>query len=281
MSRDFSEERNTVAWPDNMMWLASYPRSGNTYLRSILWTCFGLQTGSMYRDDLRGDLAVSQQVGHFEGAAHGRFSPEFLRLPLVKTHGWPVDDRKAIYIVRNGRDCCRSLLEFWRAEGDHSINLNDIIAGRHQFGSWSDHFLAWDPERRPNTLFLRFEHLTNDFDGTLEQLSRFLEMRPLRAVPPKPIAARSGGPHWLSPGSTPVRPMTSTQEALFDRHHGAMMARLGYTTVPSAPGSVRSNSIRSICAALGTFRSSVSSFLRARRVRLFSKTHRKPPAASR
>jgi len=34
MRRDSSDER-TVVWPDNTVWLASYPRSGNTYLGSI------------------------------------------------------------------------------------------------------------------------------------------------------------------------------------------------------------------------------------------------------
>jgi Sulfotransferase domain len=233
MLRNFLDEPPTVVWPDNTVWLASYPRSGNTYLRSILWTCFGLQTGSVYRNDLRSDPAVSQQVGHFEGAAHGQFSADFLRLPLVKTHERPVDDRKAIYIVRNGRDCCRSLREFWRAEGHGNVSLDDIIAGHHGFGSWSGHFLAWDPEARPNTLFLRFEQLTQDFEGTLDRLARFLEMRPLHAAPPKLTVARGGGPHWLSPGSTPRGAMTRTQEALFDRLHGDVMARLGYPTTPS------------------------------------------------
>ena len=231
MPRDSSDE--PIVWPDNAVWLASYPRSGNTYLRSILWTCFGLQTGSIYANDLRGDLAVSQQAGHFEGAAHGQFSADFLRLPLIKTHGLPTDDRKAIYIVRNGRDCCRSMLEFLHAEGHRDLELDDIIAGQHEFGSWSDHFLAWAPEARPNTLFLRFEQLIGDFHETLQRLARFLEMRPLHATPPKPVAVHGPGPHWLSPGSTRSVAMTSAQEALFDRLHGHVMARLGYLAFPS------------------------------------------------
>ena len=32
-----------IAWPANAVWLASYPRSGNTYLRALLWSCFRLQ----------------------------------------------------------------------------------------------------------------------------------------------------------------------------------------------------------------------------------------------
>jgi hypothetical protein len=223
-------ERRAVLWPGNTVWLASYPRSGNTYLRAILWTCFGLRTGSVYPHDLPPDVA--QHVGHFEEAARGLFSADFLRLPLVKTHGLPADHRKAIYIVRNGRDCCRSLYEFGRTSG-HQVNLEAIIAGQHQFGSWSGHFLVWNPEARPHTLFLRFEQLTKDFAGTLERLAVFLEMRPLYSVPPKFVTAPSAGPHWLSPGSTPCKPMTRGQEAQFDRLHGHVMARLGYPVTPS------------------------------------------------
>jgi Sulfotransferase domain len=249
MRRDSSDER-TVVWPDNTVWLASYPRSGNTYLRSILWNCFGLQTGSVYADDLRGDVAVLRQVGHFEGAAHGQFSADFLRLPLVKTHGWPIDNRKAIYIVRNGRDCCHSLREFWRAEGHGNVSLNDIITGRHQFGSWSGHFLAWNPEARSNTLFLRFEQLTKDFDGTLERLAKFLEIRALSAVPPKLVTAPGAGPHWLSPGSTRGKAITRTQEALFARVHGDVMARLGYRPVSFEPEAGRQTFTAALVTAI-------------------------------
>jgi len=240
-------EQRTVAWPDNMVWLASYPRSGNTYLRSILWTCFGLQTGSIYPNDL--SLDVAQHVGHFEGAAHGLFPADFLQLPLVKTHEWPVDDRRAIYIVRNGRDSCCSLHQFLRASG-YDVDLDTIIAGQAYFGSWSSHFLAWDPQARPNTLFLRFEQLTKDFEGTLDQLAGFLEMRPLQSVPPKLVAARDLGPHWLSPGSLPRNAMTRTQEALFDRLHGEVMARLGYPTTPSQAGAVRRTSAAAFVAGI-------------------------------
>ena len=219
-------ERRSFVWPDNTVWLASYPRSGNTYLRAILWSCFGLRSGSVYPDDFRGDQLVSRLVGHFEGAARGLFSADFLRLPLVKTHDWPVDNRKAIYIVRNGRECCRSLREFLRASG-YDVDLDTIITGRHHFGSWSSHVLVWDPVVRPNTLFLRFEHLTEDFDGTLGRLARFLDMRPRHAVPPKLVAPRGAGPHWLSPRSTDEA-MTIAQEALFERLHGDVMACLGY-----------------------------------------------------
>jgi len=211
------------------VWLASWPRSGNSYLRSILWTCFGLQTGSVYPDDLRGDAEVAAQTGHLEGVAHGAFSQEFLKLPLVKTHDLPIDGRRAIYVVRNGRDSCRSLFGYWGAEGlQVEVTLEDVIAGRHMFGSWSEHYLAWDPEARPNTLSLRFEDLTKDFGGTLKRLAAFLDRTPRCTEAPRPIAARGDAPNWLSPGATAVRAMTPAEDALFQSLHGHLMERLGY-----------------------------------------------------
>jgi Sulfotransferase domain len=193
MLRSFSDEQRTVVWPENIVWLASYPRSGNTYLRSILWACFGLQTGSIYPNDLSPDVA--QHVGHFEGAARGQFSANFLQLPLVKTHEWPADDRRAIYIVRNGRDSCRSLHQFLRATG-HDVDLNTIIAGRGYFGSWSGHFLAWDPQARPNTLFLRFEQLRRISMERSFNWRGFLRCGrstpPPRSSSPHPVPGRTG-----------------------------------------------------------------------------------------
>jgi hypothetical protein len=220
-------DRRNIVWPDNAVWLASYPRSGNTYLRAILWSCFGLRSGSVYPDDLQSDLAVAEHVGHFEGAAHGLFSADFLRLPLIKTHEWPSDDRKAIYIVRDGRASCRSFWEFLHASG-YDLSLDDVIAGRLHFGSWSGHLLAWDPAARPNTLLLRFEELTTDFAGTLERLAQFLELRPVSAEPPKLVAARDFRPHWLSPEKKTAGALTPAQETLFRQVHGETMIRFGY-----------------------------------------------------
>jgi hypothetical protein len=104
----------------------------------------------------------------------------FSRNQLAERLGWDVgglhfrNRLSELVIVRNGRDCCRSLLEFLHADGYPYFDLEAIIAGQHVFGSWSDHFLAWDPEACPNTLFLRFEQLTGDFHGTLDQLAGFL-----------------------------------------------------------------------------------------------------------
>ena len=56
------------------------------------------------------------------------------------------------------------------------ISLKDIILGNHRFGTWKNHFLSWSPKTRPNTLFLRYEDLTSDFESVLNSLSNFLNV---------------------------------------------------------------------------------------------------------
>ncbi len=85
---------------DGTLWLASYPRSGNTLLRMILNKVFGLQTASIYAGEIRtwqvaGGLA--EMVGHYENVDQNRAAYGAAFLPLkafkiVKTHEAPLDD---------------------------------------------------------------------------------------------------------------------------------------------------------------------------------------------
>src|ERR1700690_3698791 len=78
-----------------IVWLASYPRSGNTMLRAMLRQAFGLKSYSMYDDptDIGMNPAVGKQVGH--QSLGTSFEEFYLRemssnkLTLVKTHDKP------------------------------------------------------------------------------------------------------------------------------------------------------------------------------------------------
>ena len=50
----------------NIIWLASYPRSGNTLLRTVLWHCFGLRSASLYPEDLGGNKELKRYIGHID-----------------------------------------------------------------------------------------------------------------------------------------------------------------------------------------------------------------------
>lgn len=205
------------------VWLASYPRSGNTFLRTVLHQCFGLHTGSLYPNDLGDSQGAERLTGHID-ARDGKF--DFGRQPyaLIKTHDPPQNDAPAIYVVRDGREAVTSLYHFWHED----VPLLDIAEGRARFGSWAGHLQAWAPRSRRNTLLLRYEHLVEDLPGTVDRISAFLRCRPQRhSLPPRDELAQADG-RWIRPAS---QQKVSLQGETLDRFmavNGAMMAEFGY-----------------------------------------------------
>jgi len=51
--------------------ISSYPRSGNTLLRTILFQCFGLYSASAHPSDLGDNAALEHYVGHLRSGANG------------------------------------------------------------------------------------------------------------------------------------------------------------------------------------------------------------------
>lgn len=206
-------------------WLASWPRSGNTLLRTVLHHCFDLKSASAYPADLAGNAALERHVGHIEQGEPLLDEWQRTGLALMKTHELPADDHRAIYVVRDGRAAAVSLWQFYRRE----IPLADVIAGKHRFGSWQTHLDAWHPETRADTLLLRYEDMVADLPQVLQQLSAFLD-RPIlqRAIPTREEIASSDG-KWVRRGSDWREHMTPADEALFAEVNGAAMARLAYT----------------------------------------------------
>jgi hypothetical protein len=156
---------------NGVVWIASYPRSGNTFLRTMLWQCFGLRSGSIYPNDLGGNRKLEEYVGHIEHAQNAEIHFPPGSIPLVKTHEHPINDNPAIYVVRDGRAACVSLGKLYET---YSITLEALMEGKHRFGTWTNHLLAWAPWERPNTLLLKYEDMRTDLPGTLEEISRFL-----------------------------------------------------------------------------------------------------------
>src|SRR4051794_24293951 len=101
-----------------IIWLASYPRSGNTLLRIILKSVFDRRTYSKHDDvnDIGADSRVAEEVGHQALGASWDGAYQRMRDDaqsyLVKTHDPPEDDGRAIYIVRDGRSTCRSFYHY-------------------------------------------------------------------------------------------------------------------------------------------------------------------------
>lgn len=167
-----------------IIWIASYPRSGNTFLRVILKSVFGLDTYSVYDDKavIGKDAATSDIVGHkmlpddfdLESARKSQ------RLYLIKTHGFISNaDDKVIYLVRDGRQSALSYLNYMKSFHDESCKIEDVIFGNVPFDSWGDHIEKWKPAKRENTLLLKFEELTRAPDTYLKSIAEFIGVQAL------------------------------------------------------------------------------------------------------
>jgi hypothetical protein len=202
------------------MWLASYPRSGNTFLRVLLNAGFGTKVASKYDEDYS---AFSDGFGQ----ALGRSSPD--RFNIVKTHDVELDDRPAIYIVRDGKASVVSYYHFCR-RFELERSMESIVAGETPFGSWSDHFRGWRPDSRPNTLFLRFEDVIANPNESIDQLAAFLGTTPLGRFEDDFVTLQSTSTDFFRSGSNDLNrsELTIAQETLFDSLHGDVMRELGY-----------------------------------------------------
>ena len=202
------------------IWPSSYPRSGNTLLRTILWHRFGLCFASIYPNDLDGSRVLERYIGHIEHDTDGRACFPNDMLPLIKTHGPPTDAGAAIYIVRDGRAASVSLWEFY----ERKLPLEAIIEGRHRFGAWTDHLSAWSPWERPNTLLLRYEDIAGTWRA-LEKLHGFLG-REIHSdsIPDRGHIAGIDG-RWVGKKTDWRSIITNEQLALFNRINVPMMKK--------------------------------------------------------
>lgn len=163
-----------------IIWLASYPRSGNTLLRTILRRTMQLESYS--------DEQVPSNIGFTEVALKefGHLSLPYpwesfyemaqasKRTHLIKTHLLPRDDQPVIYVVRDGRQSLVSYQHYHRRHfPDHPGGLLELVLGLDYYGGWSQHFTGWTSGKR-NVLLVRYEDLVNASPATIHTLAKFV-----------------------------------------------------------------------------------------------------------
>lgn len=220
-----------------IVWLASYPRSGNTLLRTILLRCFGLKTYSLYDDlaDIGGRPQFSSAVGHL---SHGLDKQSFYERAaksdqtfFVKTHDPPWDDAKALYIVRDGRSSIVSYYHYLKVFcPDAKALLEDIIMGDCPFGSWSDHYESWRPAHRPNTLLLRYDELVCNPRQSIKTLSDFIACPTLCLEAPAFGDLKAIDANFFRSGNdaSNIGELKGEELDLFWLMHGQVMGESGY-----------------------------------------------------
>ncbi|MEO0551188.1 MAG: sulfotransferase domain-containing protein [Pseudomonadota bacterium] len=163
-----------------IVWLASYPRSGNTFMRVLLKSYFGLKSYSQYNDihDIGKQRDFANIVGHDMYSEPWedfyKKSTESNDLKIIKTHHAPIDAAKTIYLVRDPRSVVVSLHNYLQNFSPLDLNRRDTIMGATAFGSWGQHITNWQPTKRDDTLVVHFERLTKEPSVIADEVAEFL-----------------------------------------------------------------------------------------------------------
>ncbi len=195
-----------------ILWLASYPKSGNTWMRVFLANlildepeplelkrinevCSSEPNEVWFKPFAKGEVSAlgERRIAALRVKAQDRAAQLNKNIILMKTHslygrdhGYPTISVKAsvgvIYIVRDPRDVVISAADHYGLTMDQAIEMmNDKKArGRgmagstvHELmGSWSDHVRSWTGWKHTPLLVLRYEDMLADPYGQLGGVAR-------------------------------------------------------------------------------------------------------------
>ncbi|MGO9401913.1 MAG: sulfotransferase domain-containing protein [Terriglobales bacterium] len=222
--------------PDDIL-LASYPKSGNTWLRFLIANLIHpdreVGLGNLHQLVLDPEVSVKRD---FDRAPRPRF---------IKSHGsFDPRYRRVIYVVGDPRDVALSQYQCLRQLGkiDDESPLADFIerflagadaasrVSTHNSGSWGDNTGSWLAARsgHPGFLLLRNEDLLAD---TAHELTRVAEFGGLAAAPARILQAVERSSANASARSSWRNDLPAPQVARIEAAWGDIMACLGYELV--------------------------------------------------
>jgi hypothetical protein len=205
----------------NIVWLASYLKSGNTWLRAFLHNLFRDSGRPMDINELAGDLVHSESAigwysmidsrppGEWSDDDIARMRPKVHELiarshagtVFCKTHaalmtirGVPAVNMQvsagAIYVVRNPLDVVISFADFQGVPIDIAITMLgtenfEIPGGGNQvtvaLGSWSQHVASWTAADNKMVHVVRYEDMTHAPLKTFGAIGGFLGLKTPKA----------------------------------------------------------------------------------------------------
>src|SRR6056300_329363 len=193
-----------------IMWIASYPKSGNTYLRSFLSTYYFSKNGKFNFDLLQNinqfpSLRYSNRKAYtyFDAAKNWILNQtDFFDKKIfffLKTHNsleqyfghkftTSSETLGAIYIVRDPRNVITSMCNHYSMTYDEALKkMNDQNASLSLtdsekdysnlsfLGSWSNHYKSWKNNFEFKTLFIKYEDLQNNTYNEFYKILNFIE----------------------------------------------------------------------------------------------------------
>lgn len=173
-----------------IVWLASFPRSGNTFFRILLNRLYGVRTSVVYDIDGVAARVGGELIGFEERPASYETMRASEAVHFVKTHRQRDQDihegDRAICLVRDGRD---SLVSWARmtSEADPAQFrplLRAMITRQAERGTggWGANVLSWLRTPTPNRMVLHYDEVVADPTGAGARAMRMVAPQiPLRA----------------------------------------------------------------------------------------------------
>lgn len=169
-----------------IVWLASYPRSGNTFLRIVLHRLYGALTYSIYDDDDPVAQRIGPKlVGYTPKPASHAWMRDSAELFFTKTHKrHKGDNNRAIYLVRDGRAAVVSQAHLQisqqRPAEEYSPQVFEAylraaitrpyVTDQPSSGTWGGNVLSWLNAINAHIVVLRYEDLIVDPRGSVARV---------------------------------------------------------------------------------------------------------------
>ena len=195
-----------------IIWIASYPKSGNTWVRSIISSYFFSETGN-FDFSLLKNISLYPSPKYFKNKINNPGEVSYFweesqkeiiqkqKEIFLKTHNALVAINNknftsekttlgAIYIVRDPRNILSSLknhydfkdfhetLEFMKNKKKYiwDVRTKNDFSGFQFLGSWSDHYKSWIKNTKFKTLLIKYEDLEKDCYSTSHKIIKFILM---------------------------------------------------------------------------------------------------------
>jgi hypothetical protein len=156
------------------IYLASYPRSGNTWIRVLMGYLYFKDAEINSLMDLQ-QYIPDEHLNHRGGdyKIDGKFR-------IIKTHNLyvPSKNKKAIYLYRNPVDVAWSYYNFLKdihhlKSDDIDLFVESYLNGKIMLGSWDDHVISWS-HMKTNILFISYESLVENTLANMMDIVSFV-----------------------------------------------------------------------------------------------------------